>query len=186
VLKPALPKWTDEAGVAKMVSAAIAHYRALEARRNREFDPGIPEEDKPLLRLKRVEEIAALYARKGNFNPLIDLLRSERFIEQLFALGGQWLEPETRTFLTDVLTGKFESKRDQKMTAAERRATNPIHNAADEFLMIEGELMRLYPAQSKSAVKGRAVEIAAERAGIEPEQLQTYLNRSRNSPQRIG
>jgi len=188
VLKYPLPKWSDEAGVAKLVADELARLARVMARaRFGEFDASIPEADKPLLRLKRTEEIAACAARyQGNLTPLAELLRSEPFIEQLLS-GVQWLESETRAYLIDVLNGKVKAKRGRpRMTPPQRRAANPIHNAMDEFRQIKWHLSRLYPTQSATTVRDRALEIAAKRAGVMAESLRRHLSRAHNDRRRIG
>jgi len=161
-----LPKWKHEAGVAAFADKFIAKQRVIADRfsdfaREHEF----------------AEKAACEAARRGDLAPLVAILRSE---------GG--LHPDTIELVIEFMTGarnpqtgKPRGERGKRrMTTEQREAKNPIHGAAIEFAAIEGLLKQHYPAQSKAAIRERAMDIAAKRAEVTSEKLRGYLNRPRS------
>lgn len=83
-------------------------------------------------------------------------------------------------------TGKLNRKPGRpKMTAVERRARNPIHDAAEEFPLIKQILKEFYGAEvTAREIHDRAEAIAQERAGTKSS-LSYYLRRSSKSGHKI-
>jgi hypothetical protein len=90
-------------------------------------------------------------------------------------------------FARDLAPGK--TKRSEsgrpKMTEGARRASYPVHNAADEVIVIERLLRENYPDQ-KTGIRERAVEVVSRRHNIGAKKLRNYLRRSRRDRSRIS
>jgi hypothetical protein len=116
------------------------------------------------------EREAVAAARQGNFK-LLGILK-----EQRVPLGA-----EAEALIASRLQETFKAPRGKpKQTEAQRRAGNPIHDAADEVAPIEDLLREYY--YSHSGHHDLAIDIAAYRAGIDRERLAKHLS----SPNRIG
>ena len=86
-----------------------------------------------------------------------------------------------------LMAGKPKGKAGRpKMSVAERLEGSQVHIAAIEVQVIRRGLQELYPEQAISAVRARAMEIAAERTGVDPEKLRQHLNRARSDRHRLG
>jgi hypothetical protein len=72
------------------------------------------------------------------------------------------------------------------MTAEERRAMNPVHDAADMVPEIADILRRFYPEQTPAQIHDRALSIAAGMKGVKSaETVKLHLNRAKNDRRRI-
>lgn len=183
-----LPKWRDEAGVAALVEEymgkerVIAGYFAEFAVATRRRDPPRPGQDPEddVIWLLREERDAIEAAKRGELAALLELLRGPHRDQ---------LQPETVELVVEFMTGvrnpqtgrrKGEGKVGRsKMTQEEKEAENPLHNAAAEFRIIKRLLREHYPSEPYSEIRERALELAAQRASVEPERLDDYLKRAR-------
>jgi hypothetical protein len=173
--KRTLPKWDDEMSVARLADEIIADaerisriYTELGARyAEDEFDE-----------FRYAEEDVVKAALRGDVASLAKLLLDENW---------QWLQPETRKLMRDVMLGKpIRSVGRPKKTAEERSARTPIHRAAADANCLKSRLRELYPAIPRAAVRERAMEIAAKRTGVSLEALRRQLRRSSKDPHRIS
>jgi hypothetical protein len=183
-----LPKWKDAAAVAALVDEYIAklgasagHFSefAVATRRRKPPRPGQDPED-DVVWFMWEEKAAVDDARRGELAALVELLRGEH---------RDWLQPETVELVVEFMTGvrnpqtgrrKGEGKVGRtKMTQEEKEAKNPLHNAAAEFRIIKRLLREHYPSEPYSEIRERALELAAQRASVEPERLDDYFKRAR-------
>ena len=179
--KRPLPKWTDEDGVVELVSEIVSREHA---RSRRFIEMNVADGDE-IDRFKAAEEVAVAAARQGDPAVLANLLRSE---------NRDWLGRDAIELAIEFMTGRRilgtgnpKGKRGPgKKTPEQRRAMNPIHDAASDALLIQYYLRHLYPEQSADEVRDRAVEFMAERAGVDPETLHNHLARSRKDRRRLG
>ena len=125
------------------------------------------------------EEGAVAAALRGDTEPLAELLRP-RVNPPEFELPDEvnpaikTLSPATWSIIADLVTGKLNPRTGRgkgqpgrpRMSREERRARNPIHDAADEFLVIKSILRHHYPRQSVAQINLRAEKIAQDRARI--------------------
>jgi hypothetical protein len=173
--KRTLPDWGDEKGVAKLADEIIADaerswriWTELSTRRaGDEFDK---------FRFRYAEKDLVKAALRGDVAPLAKLLLDENW---------QWLQPETRKVMSEVMLGKRLRVGRPAMTSEERAATTPIHRAEYEALILKSRLPKLYPGIPRAAVRERAMEIAVKRTGVSLEALRRQLNRSRKDSHRI-
>jgi hypothetical protein len=95
--------------------------------------------------------------------------------------------PSTWNLVADLLTGRQKGKVGRpKMTREERRAINPIHDAAELVPVISKILRRLYPKQTTTDIRDRALKFAADFYGIkDSETLRNHRARSRKDRRRI-
>jgi hypothetical protein len=184
-----LPKWKDAPGVAALVDEYIAklgasagHFAdfAVATRRREPPRPGQnPGDD--VIWLLWEERDAVEAAKRGELVALVGLVRGP-YRDQL--------QPETVELMIEFMTGvrnpqtgrrKGERKVGRgRMTEEEREARNPLYNAAAEFRVIKRLLREhYYPSEPYSEIRKRALELAAERANVEPERLDDYLGRAR-------
>jgi ribosomal protein L29 len=182
-----LPKWNDETGVAALVGEYMAKQGAIaerfgeyaiETRRDPPRRGGDP--DDAFVHFIWEEEVAVDAAQRGELAALIELLRGPH---------RDWLQPDTVELMIEFMTGKRnpqtgrrrgEGAGRSKMTPEEKEAKNPLRNAAAEFDTIKRLLRKHYPSERYSKIRERALELAAERASVEPEQLENYLGRARD------
>jgi hypothetical protein len=78
----------------------------------------------------------------------------------------------------------------RKQTEHQRRAKNPVHDAADRVAAIEGVLQDLFPEQPRKDVFDRACAFAERLAGMDNPasagtKVKNYLNSSRTDRRRI-
>jgi hypothetical protein len=187
-----LPRWSDEKAVAKKVADEIEegrseieflwanypngkfplpkHLWALNELIQDEWARGWPIDD---------EEGAVAAALRGDTEPLAELLRPrvnppEFKIPDAVNSAIKTLSPATWSIIADLLTGKLNPRTGRgkgqpgrpRMSREERRARNPVHDAADEFLVIKSILRHQYPRQSVAQINLRAEKIAQDRARI--------------------
>jgi hypothetical protein len=192
-----LPKWRDEDGRDRLAAEIVANIRSrfifidtgnvwLDIAEREEDEPyrDQPSEDdahwpaaarKTLYEFIRAEKEAV---RAGNKALLAELLLHEHF---------EWLHADTRKLIADIILRKDRRGPGRpRMTRAERRKANPIHEAAAVAKQLQKELQRFYPEQSRKVVGGYATEYAAAQANIECNTLINYRNRSRKAPQRMN
>jgi hypothetical protein len=158
------------------------------------------------------EAVAA--ALRGDVAPLADLLRPDATILDMlesnlidvktlspselrtFArrLCVRTLSPSTWSLIAQFLTGerslrtgRLKGERGRPTLSPEkRRAESPVHDAAEEVDAIRAILRRLYyPDQSSSQIRDRAMEITAQRNGVELDTLVNYLKRPRKDRRRL-
>jgi hypothetical protein len=174
--KRTLPDWDDERGVARLADELIAKLER-HARAFLDYGASAIAADE-FAKFEHAEATAVKAALRGDVAPLARLLLDENW---------QWLQPETRKLMSEILLGKrIRSVGHPKMTAEERRATNPIHRAADEANILKSRLQKLYPGIARAAVRERAMEIVAKRTGVSLEALRRQLRRSSKDPHRIS
>jgi hypothetical protein len=176
-----LPDWSDEAGVVELIEEIIARVRKRLSYFS-EIDVGDGDE---IDNFKDAERVAVAAARQGNLSALVELLRSQ---------NREWLRPDTIELAIEYMTGMRipdtgnpKGKRGPgKKTPEQRRALNPIHDAASDARLIMHYLRKLYSEQTADAVRDRVVAIVAKRTGVKKRTLRSHLVRSRNDPRRIG
>jgi hypothetical protein len=193
-----VPQWVDEDAVTKLVKTALDD---AEADAEYEFamlrwdtHPGIPGNEL----LDRMERDAVAAAERGEIRPLADLLRPEHPFNEHPLFGGDpirsKLSATTWTLVADFLTGERNPRTGRlkgkpgrpKMTAEERRAMNPVHDAADMVPEIADILRRFYPEQTPAQIHGRALSIAAGMKRVKSaETVKLHLNRAKNDRRRI-
>jgi hypothetical protein len=190
MLKRALPNWNDEKGIARLAGEIMADWETnyfLEYAANLEahlasvkYSPGEDE----LIKFKNNEDAAIKAALHGDIAPLAALLLSE---------DECWMEPSTRELMAEFMTGDRNPQTGRrkagrgrpKMTREERLKINPIHRAADEVAVLRQRLRQLYPMQSVTTVRKRAIDLAAKRTGVASEKLRRHLRRAKNDRRRI-
>jgi hypothetical protein len=194
VLKRALPNWNDEKRVARLAGKIMADWEtnyfleyAARSKANFEADlasgkysPG-DDDDAPveLIKFKNNEEAAIKAALHGDIAPLSE--------------DECWMEPSTRKLMAEFMTGDRNPQTGRrkagrgrpKMTREERWKINPIHRAADEVAVLRQQLRQLYPMQSVTTVRERAIDLAAKRTGVASEKLRRHLRRPKNDRRRI-
>jgi hypothetical protein len=173
--KRTLPKWSDEMGVARLAGEIIAD----EERRWRiwtELSPRGAGDEFAKSKFKHAEVIAVKAASRGDVAPLAKLLLDGNW---------QWLQPETRKAMGEVMLGKRRSTGRSgrpEMTSEERMATNPIHRAEANADVLKSRLRKDPHRIARVSVGECAMEIVAKRFGISLEALRRQLNRSRKDP----
>lgn len=188
-----LPRWADEDEVFWFVENQLAFYGEYEfAMLPWETYPDTPADELP----HRMVQEAMAAAKQNKFGPLTELLRPEHPM-----IGPAWFKPSIRDqlppeawrLICDRLSGKRVKKGKKgrpKMTSDERRALNPVHDAADMVPEIEDILRRHYRDQADVDVKDRARAFAERLAGIDdPEsagsKVGNYLRSSKRDRRRI-
>jgi len=203
-----IPRWTDEDAIAKLVDEIIAEGRSEIERLDWTYPPGgkYPDELKAIANLvyaeiyrdgwPPTEQAAVAAAMRRDLEPLADMLRPIANLRGLPYKPNpaiKSLSPDTWALIVEFLTGQRNLRTGRrkgepgrpKMSAEERRARTPTHNAADEFSVIVDILQRLYPEQSAGQIRDRAEEIAKARTGARAS-VQTYRRRATKAPQRLG
>jgi hypothetical protein len=143
------------------------------------------------------EEKAVAAALRGNIRPLADLIRpmqhprefnlpdevnpSVSFLPFAWLIVSQFLSGE-RSLKTGNMRGLSGRP---PLSIAERRASNPVHRAADEARVIIPILKHHYPRRSQGDILDRAAKIAAERNGSRYKTLLRHLARSARDRRRI-
>lgn len=80
------------------------------------------------------------------------------------------LDLEAKALLAAKLTGEFKVGRGRpKRTIAQRRAVEPIHEAADQVTVIQELLRQRFPKQT--GLRDRAIDMAAALYGVKRERL---------------
>jgi hypothetical protein len=203
------PRWIDEEAVAEFVAKEIAQDELDELYRLEEYkepDIKLPKgwRDAPMrpelgfaydIGISEWEAVEA--AMCGDVEPLAMLLRP--FSGELLGLPDEVnpaikrLSPDAWEIIVQFLTGERNPKTGKlrgergprKKSAEERRAESPVHGAAAEVDTIRAILRRSYPDQHNSQIRDRAIEIAAQRNGVEASTLAKYLRRPRKDRRRL-
>jgi hypothetical protein len=207
------PKWSDESAVAKRVAEEIKEAELEEERLW--YTHYLPEIEKayatgriPPVRLLHdwnkphapapkptAKERAAIEAvlKSGDVEILADLIRPESLGSELLAVNPaveQGLSLATWYLLTQLVTGELDLRKIRgrgrpKLTADDRRAASPVHDAADVFSEIKDILTCLYPEQDHRQLRDRAIAIAAQHKGVAPSTLAKYLGRPKKDRRRL-
>ncbi|MBR0703137.1 hypothetical protein JQ599_24765 [Bradyrhizobium diazoefficiens] len=183
-----LPAWRDQDAVADWAWAELEEAWSEAERQHamRRWDqvPGVPVSEV----CRQIEQQAAARATRGDFGPLADLLRPDHPMNAS-SVGTRLrdrLSPATWSLIADRLTGTFKAKAGRPpMTSEERRASSPVHDAAEDVAAIEAILKRAYPKQSSGQVRGCALLSVGRRYGIEVETLAKYVGRPAGDRRRL-
>jgi hypothetical protein len=188
-----LPRWSDESAVARLVDEEIERAELEEERlfytHYAPQLPGVPES-----RINAsIERNAVAAAFRGDIAELAGLLDPEHpYNKHRKVPIRSRLSPETWQIIIQFLTGarslrsgRLKGERGRpKLSADERRAMNPVHDAADEFYAIKNILKRLYPKQPSDQIEYRAERIAQDRANITTS-IRNLLRRPRKGRHRV-
>jgi len=172
------PPFHHKAAVAKFVSDKMQEYWDEEERVfMTEYAPYLP----PYIKIRKpsAEQSAVYAAEQGDVTALTKLIAA-----------GAPLAPATRTLINEFLERKRSLKTGkkggaEKKSADERRAMNPVHNAAAEFPLIRNILRAAFPTQSRADIRMRAEELAATRNGARVGTLRIHLNLPKKHPKRV-
>ena len=172
-MKP--PKLSDDdALVAKWVGEIVDDDND-DANNDDDFEFSHPWYDHPPLRMSEVlasmecEAIEA--AEDGNLEPLGALIENPLFKDYGV------LRPKAMAIISAKLRGTFKPRRGPHKQSRWQRDLNPARGAAEEVKQIVAVLREHYPKEKGH--RDRAIGIAAARAGITRQKLETYL-RSRH------
>jgi hypothetical protein len=174
-----LPPWENEDAVFEWIMAGKDW-----------LNPGADELSPLSERIEDTMQDAIKAAEQGNYHPLADLLRD---VVRL------WLPPEAFILIADRLDGKPRNPTAPKMTAQERQAKNPVHEAARIEPLIELKLWDYYgdgqfPYYDKKTTRKiceRACDFAArfmnkERGtDLKGKTVRKHLRRLEEDPRRI-
>jgi hypothetical protein len=133
--------------------------------------------------LIEMEQLAFAAADRGDFEPLVKLM--------LIATAG--VPPATRSLILELLWALVERTRTRgrpRMTTAQRRKVNPIHDAADEVDLIVPLLREKYPDQKMGDIREAAVAVAVARVKrrgfhLKHQTLLRHVARSRADRRRV-
>jgi hypothetical protein len=172
--KRTLPDWKNERGVARRCDEILAEFeRGSQAFLHYGVSRIAADE---FAKFKDAEAAAVEAAKRGDVALLAKLLLDENW---------QWLHPETRKFMSEIMLGKHQGVGRPKMSPEARWEKTPTHRAAAEFKLLNRELAKSYPGIPRAAVRERALSIATKRTGVLPETLRNYLDRSKKDRRRI-
>jgi hypothetical protein len=124
-----------------------------------------------------MERDAVEAAKGGNFRLLADMLHPKPK-NPLLGQDRPPLKPETMELVCLRLVGEYKAPRrgPPKASPAQRSANTKSYDAANEMQLIELLLWRHY--RGEKGIRRRAIEIAAERAGIDANTLWNYLKKN--------
>jgi uncharacterized protein YbaR (Trm112 family) len=185
-------KLDDEAVLALVADQLDADAMEAEAYLRWDTHPDIPLSD---IRGWREEE-ALNRARAGDWRPIADQVRrllpeeyGNLVAARLLGKAGDWrpiadqvrrlLPEEAGNLVAARLLGKIKKKGPAKKPIDKRRLASPAIGADDEYELIWPILRERFPGERIGAIKARAREIAAERAGIEVKTLENYRKSKR-------
>jgi hypothetical protein len=176
---PVPPPWQDKAATAKLVAEKIQEIDDEEAREFHTYY--MPQMANLVVRWSKPtkERKALVTSERGDLSVLIDMINSEKVFSPA-------IRNRINEFLTQkrsLRTGRIRGA--QKKDEYTRRALNPIHNAADEVPLIKDILKELYPKQSTSRIRERALWIAVQRHGGRVTTLAKHLDRPKKDPRRV-
>jgi hypothetical protein len=188
---PPPPPWSEEVEVAAWAYRMLrAHDNEAEYEHARYYSgrhdiAGIPVSSI----YGGVEREAVKRAEVGDFKPLAGLLHPDHPMNR-HPIGKKTLResltPETWSLITLKLVDLVDKGRGRPPeTEEKRRATNPIHNAADEVQAIEDILRANYPEQSAEQIRTAACNAVAQQTGIKANSLDNYLSRPPDDPRRL-
>jgi hypothetical protein len=157
-----LPKWGDDAALTAWVGRHLPERHAdVLFPEMTNVQSGVPWQ---WWDAKASEREAFEAARQGDFRMLGWMLEQRMPLKR-----------ESMALIAARLMGKLKVKPGAaKQAIARRRATNPVHNAADEVPAIQTILRQHYPKQR--GIRDRAIDIAAARAEIDRDRLAYHLN----------
>ncbi len=178
-----LPPWNPEEAVFAWIQEELLELEHQDPTWSEEYFASLPV---PTLAesLSSAERDAVAEARHGNFRMLGFLLDPRNPLSPAFRAS---LAPKTWALIAARLDGSFRGPVGRrKQTEEEKRAANPIHNAADMVLFIEEILRRHYPKQKKRDIRHRASCICQ----LDPKEvwenhIANYLGRSKKNPRRL-
>jgi len=192
---PKPPRWLDEDAVFEWVEQEIdqAEYDSVMEDAQREY----PEDYFPF-RINTPQEIAInkavheattrrsivregqwVRARTVNLEPLVQFVLNSNLPPAIGKLVIEFLRGQR-----NLKTGNKPGRR--KMTDDERRAINPIHDAADDVPFIKAILKNDWPNQTPEDIRDRALAITAKRHRVKEETLARYLNSSKRHRRRLS
>lgn len=184
--------WADSDAIYKLVQAELEE-NALEEERQFYLErwdtyPGRPAGEVT----GEIEKQALDEWRRGNPTPLTDLLRPEHPLNRYGWFGRpirDQLSSEAWSIICNRLLGKPLKRGRPKSTDEERRALNPVHDAADMVPAIEHILLQRYP-EEVALVKDLARAFAERLVGKDdPEsagsKVSHHLNRSKKDRARL-
>jgi hypothetical protein len=166
--------WNDTAALAERVGKIIseANDEAEYEFYNLRWDthPGIPMSEI----LDSIEHDAVMAAEAGNFIPLGDLVERKNPLFGDFKSVDWDLKPATKALIAQRLRGEHKVPRGKpRQTADQRRANNPIHDAAAEVPLILNILRQHFPG--RRGYRDRAIDIAAHRIGLKRDRLAKHM-----------
>jgi hypothetical protein len=190
---PPVPRWDDETAVTDYVRRLIDQSRGSKYNnsRNRLFGRLLFNSLTRRVDLPRIIEIeserAIAAAKQGNYLPLARLLESKHPLNDAHYRMElrRALPVKAYDLIGSILSGQLKRPTHRpKLTDEERRASTPVHNAADDFRVAKAVLPRLYPEQSPGQIHDRAVSVAAKMHKVGIETLRGYLKRSKSDRRR--
>jgi hypothetical protein len=161
-----VPEWRDEEAVVAWVAEEIIG------------EPFLREYHGP----EKAAVQAALCGNIGLLNDLVQRSLEGRLSPDTCALVGEFF-----TGKRNPHTGKLKGERGpRRKLADERRATNPVHDAADAFPIVLELLRHAYPEQAQAALRDRALQITADlNFRTDAEALNVHMRRSKNDRRRL-
>ena len=179
-----IPQWSNEDAVCNLVEYELfligfeEEQRLLEA-----FPDGMPMSF--FMRLpEEVEREAVNSAKRRDFRLMSNLLRPSSG-EKKDRPTRRTFSQETWVLIADRLIGEVRPPRGRpKLTEEERRAMNPVHDAADAVEPIRCILANRYPERSKREILNRAIEIAQRLHGVRTD-FATHLRRPKRDKRRV-
>jgi hypothetical protein len=207
---PKFPAWTDEMAVVDYVSRAINcllndpdNIDQYGLAIDRLFDKlpskvarawlaqfvraGIVSTEANQQVIAGIENEAVQAANEGNYFPLGCLTDPTHPLNSIMTPPIRtMLAPSTYALITEVLYGRrIKPKHRPRLTDTQRRAQNPIHDAADAVPMVESLLRQWYPEQTAGAIHERALHVVAYSHKVPLERLIGYLRRSKADRRRL-
>jgi hypothetical protein len=209
--EPPVPRWDNEPAVIDYVRRLIDQSRKpkYNNRRNLLFgrlpfgsslSPGLEPFGSPRNPRRELSDIIEIESERaitaawgGNYAPLARLLDSKhplnnaRYeIELRRALPAEAYDLIAGDKVKRSAGGKVKRPRGRpRLTYEERRANNPVHNAADDVPIVRNILRRLYPKQLKKQIDDRAVSVAAKLHKIKGKTLRYHLKRPKSDHRRL-
>lgn len=186
-----LPKWEDEDSVRQLVDSVLREWEASRALARLWQEPlckSLDEALKPIddVRHEEAERILEL-ARRGDWIPLAKRLleaAESPSVQFFFGPKGEEQQREAYRLISARLRGsKKETPGRVAGSSTYKSQANPNTRKADKESEDIAEILRAhYPKVRQGAITQRAREFAAERAGIEVQQLENY----RKNKARLG
>lgn len=191
-----LPDWKDESELTNYVTRAIEDlldvskdWDKLCADYGLERWPFYNDDYVPRIQpWDMLESEAVEAAEGGNYGPLAELLDPKHPLNhpQINPPIRVSLAASTYALIADILSGRRKKPAHRpKLTEIERRAINPIHEAADEVHAVQRMLRAWYPEQTAQQIYSRTLEIVACRHKVKSETLAAHLKRSKGDRRRL-
>jgi hypothetical protein len=186
---PKLPRWKDETGLVAFVNQAIIDLLNDPEDISKYGLKQWPFEDRGIgiVTWEMLESEAVDAAEGGNYAPLAKLFDPKHPLNHpdIKPPICASLTPKTYALVFDILSGRKKPAHRPKLTDIERRAINPIHDAADEVPVVERMLHTWYPDQTANEIYNRTLYVVAHRHQVRPETLAAHLKRSRGDRRRL-